>query len=164
VAPQVREAGFPTAAPTRRCRSARVRKVYYRLDDSKRKPLTPVKQIATPGEARIAAQKLVATLRAQSPEKLATQSDPDAPITTRTIQRVIEALSIRAGIPHVNPHAIRHAFATHLLDGGADIFTISKLLGHETVNTTAIYLHVSQKNLAATMERCHPRSEKGENA
>jgi integrase len=124
----------------------------------------PAKRITTREQACVEMQKLMASLRMSSPEKLATQSDPNTPITRRTIGRVIAQLSRRAGIPHVNPHAIRHAFATHLLDGGADLFTISKLLGHETLSTTAIYLHVSQKNIAATMERCHPRWEKGDEA
>jgi len=136
--------------------------VYYWL---KRKPAPPpAKRITTREQARVEMEKLLASLRMSSPEKLATQSDPNAPITRRTIGRVIAQLARRAGIPHVNPHAIRHAFATHLLEGGADLFTISKLLGHEDLNTTAIYLHVTQKNLTATMERCHPRWEKGENA
>ena len=61
----------------------------------------------------------------------------------------------------VNPHAIRHSFATHLVDGGADLVYVSKLMRHENINTTAIYLHTSTASLRRVYDRCHPRSGKG---
>lgn len=56
----------------------------------------------------------------------------------------------------VHPHMFRHSFATHLLDHGADLFTIGKLLGHENLSTTSIYTHVSQVKMRDTLEKFHP--------
>jgi integrase/recombinase XerD len=63
-----------------------------------------------------------------------------------------------AGIDiRVTPHTLRHGCATHLLQGGADVRHVQKLLGHSSVQTTAIYTHVDTKDLARVMEKAHPR-------
>jgi integrase/recombinase XerD len=65
---------------------------------------------------------------------------------------------LKAGIAKVySPHSLRHAFATHLMDAGVDILTISKMLGHASVNTTDIYTHIAKDHLKALIEKHHPR-------
>jgi site-specific recombinase XerD len=73
---------------------------------------------------------------------------PDRPLTGRSIQRVLIKAKSRAGInKSVTVHTLRHSFATHLLEAGTDLRHIQLLLGHMSLKTTAIYLHVSQKEL-----------------
>ena len=75
----------------------------------------------------------------------------DAPINTKVVWYACQQAAERAGIQKaVHPHTLRHCFATHLLEAGADLRTIQMLLGHRDLEETTIYLHLSQRHLSAT--------------
>jgi integrase/recombinase XerC len=86
-------------------------------------------------------------------------------ITTRSVARMLEKYLRETGLDaRTSPHTLRHSFATHLLDGGADIRSVQELLGHKSLVTTQIYTHVSTANLKKVYERAHPRARKSQPA
>jgi site-specific recombinase XerD len=83
--------------------------------------------------------------------------DRERPPTSQTLQESVQSAADRAHLGNVTPRMLRHSFATHLLDHGADIRVIQQLLGHAWVQTTQIYTHLSTTRVATTFQRCHPR-------
>jgi integrase/recombinase XerD len=82
-----------------------------------------------------------------------------AGLTRAMIFHIIKQLAIVAGIKKtISPHTFRHSFATHLLENGADLRSIQLMLGHESITTTEIYMHVDRVHLTKVMEKHHPRA------
>lgn len=82
-------------------------------------------------------------------------------LSERYVRNIIDKLSREAGLAiKISPHTIRHTFATDMLNEGADLMTVKELLGHESLNTTSIYTHITNEQIRKTYDMAHPRAKK----
>jgi len=86
-------------------------------------------------------------------------------ISERSIRRKLDKYLAMAGIPiHISPHTLRHSFATHMLNAGADLRSVQELLGHESLSTTQIYTHLTTSRLKEVYDKAHPMAQESAKA
>jgi integrase/recombinase XerD len=116
---------------------------------------------------RYAADALTAYLRQARPALLGPTATPalflargGRRMSRQTAWTTLRRAADRAGVDGVTPHVLRHSFATHLLDGGADVRVVQELLGHASVTTTQIYTRVTVEHLREVYVTTHPRARR----
>jgi len=105
-------------------------------------------------------RELVTKSKSKSSDKLFLNGRGE-PLTVRGLEYIIKQIDLKTNFNHgLHPHELRHSFATKLLDRGADLRLIQELLGHESINTTQVYTHLSQKEMVEEYQKYFPRADK----
>ncbi len=104
-------------------------------------------------------------------EKASLPSSPTSPLfvnkngtrlSTRSVRRKVAKYLVQVGLdPDISPHTIRHSFATHMLDNGADLRSVQELLGHQSLSSTQVYTHLTSGRMREAYDKAHPRAEAG---
>ncbi len=98
-------------------------------------------------------------LKVEDDEPLLFLSRTGKKLRRENIWSLVKKYAMKAGIrSNISPHTLRHSFATHLLEGGADLRSVQEMLGHSNISTTQVYTHVDKKYLKATHQKFHPRA------
>ena len=127
----------------------------------KRERLAPLGSFAIRAIQRWLSERSPAKGQSADQEKAVFLNKFGKRLTTRSVARMLEKYLKLTGLDlRTSPHTLRHSFATHLLDRGADIRSVQELLGHKSLVTTQIYTHISTANLKAVYEKAHPRARK----
>ncbi|MGH6827304.1 MAG: site-specific tyrosine recombinase XerD [Rhizomicrobium sp.] len=125
-------------------------------------PLNGRAQAAIRGYLKVRARFLPKTANGRAQRYLFCSRGRQGYLTRQRLYQLLKALALKAGLDpaKVSPHVLRHAFATHLVEGGADLRAVQTLLGHADIATTEIYTHVARDRLKQVMHRAHPLAKR----
>jgi integrase/recombinase XerC len=115
------------------------------------------------GSQAVAALRVYLTLRRElgEDERALFLNRRGSRLSDRSVRRILDGHIARVGrLHHISPHALRHSFATHMLDGGADLRAVQELLGHASLSSTQIYTHTTRERLARIYDQAHPRARR----